>query len=233
MSTFARMRLDDWRWAAPYDITADTYPDRVYGGEIVYISDEAEFTPSNVQTTEERVKLVYEVRVRITQDEALDLKPGIAADVVLDKYGVSTPTRAGSSCVGAIAGFWRRRGRDRIDLRHHGAGELFGLVGPDGAGKTTTLTHAWRASLPPSDGRRVGQRHQRCHGPGGGQTSHRLHVATIWTCTRTSPLKKTSTSTLTCTWFRGLNDRHASSVCTRFPILDRLRVGWPATSRVA
>ncbi len=66
------------------EITADTYPDRTYGGEIVFIANEAEFTPSNVQTTEERVKLVYEVRVRITRDETLDLKPGIAADVVLE-----------------------------------------------------------------------------------------------------------------------------------------------------
>jgi len=65
-------------------ITADTYVDKRYGGEIVFISSEAEFTPSNVQTTEERVTLVYEVRIRITEDETLDLKPGIAADVLLE-----------------------------------------------------------------------------------------------------------------------------------------------------
>jgi HlyD family secretion protein len=66
------------------ELTADTYPEKTYGGEIVFIASDAEFTPSNVQTREERVTLVYEVRVRITEDESMDLKPGIAADVVLE-----------------------------------------------------------------------------------------------------------------------------------------------------
>jgi len=65
------------------EITADAFPDRTYRGEVIYISDEAEFTPRTVQTTEERVKLVYRVKVRITGDEALDLKPGQPADVRL------------------------------------------------------------------------------------------------------------------------------------------------------
>lgn len=64
-------------------ITADAYPDRAYRGEVTFIASEAEFTPRNVQTTEERVKLVYEVRVRITEDPTFDLKPGLAADVDL------------------------------------------------------------------------------------------------------------------------------------------------------
>jgi HlyD family secretion protein len=64
-------------------ITADAYRDRTYGGETTFIASEAEFTPRNVQTTEERVKLVYEVRVRITDDPSFDLKPGLAADVAL------------------------------------------------------------------------------------------------------------------------------------------------------
>jgi HlyD family secretion protein len=64
-------------------ITSDTYGDRTYRGEVIFISNEAEFTPRNVQTTEERVKLVYAVKVRITEDPTYDLKPGIAADVVL------------------------------------------------------------------------------------------------------------------------------------------------------
>lgn len=68
-------------------ITADTYPERSYRGEVVFISNRAEFTPRNVQTAEERVKLVYAVRVRITGDPEHDLKPGIPADVVLDFRG--------------------------------------------------------------------------------------------------------------------------------------------------
>ena len=71
------------------EISSDTYPDRRYGGEVVFISSEAEFTPRNVQTTEERVKLVYAVKVRITEDPSHDLKPGIPADVALEGTGAS------------------------------------------------------------------------------------------------------------------------------------------------
>lgn len=64
-------------------VTSDTYADRTYEGEVVFIGSEAEFTPRNVQTAEERIKLVYPVKVRITGDPSLDLKPGIPADVRL------------------------------------------------------------------------------------------------------------------------------------------------------
>jgi HlyD family secretion protein len=65
-------------------IRADTYPDKRYGGEVSFIASEAEFTPKTVQTAEERVKLVYAVKVRITEDPTHDLKPGMPADVTLE-----------------------------------------------------------------------------------------------------------------------------------------------------
>jgi HlyD family secretion protein len=65
-------------------ITADAYDDRTYEGRVVFIADEAEFTPRNVQTAEERVKLVYRVKIQITEDPSFDLKPGLPADVRLD-----------------------------------------------------------------------------------------------------------------------------------------------------
>jgi HlyD family secretion protein len=65
-------------------ITADTYRDRQYPGEVSFIASQAEFTPRNVQTTEERVKLVYAVKVRVAGDSALDLKPGMPADVRIE-----------------------------------------------------------------------------------------------------------------------------------------------------
>jgi HlyD family secretion protein len=65
------------------EIRSDTWPDRVYTGEVVFIGSEAEFTPRNVQTTEERTRLVYPVKVRITGDQAFELKPGVPADVTL------------------------------------------------------------------------------------------------------------------------------------------------------
>ncbi|KPJ82754.1 MAG: hypothetical protein AMS19_06840 [Gemmatimonas sp. SG8_23] len=65
------------------EIRSDTYPDRVYEGEVVFIGSEAEFTPRNVQTTEERTKLVYPVKIRITGDPDFQLKPGVPADVTI------------------------------------------------------------------------------------------------------------------------------------------------------
>jgi HlyD family secretion protein len=65
-------------------IQTDTYRDKRYGGEVIYIASEAEFTPKNVQTTEERVKLVYAVKVRVTDDPGFELKPGMPADVTLE-----------------------------------------------------------------------------------------------------------------------------------------------------
>jgi HlyD family secretion protein len=65
------------------EITADTFPGRKYAGRVTFISPEAEFTPKSVQTAEERVRLVYAVKVRITGDDRLELKPGMPADVVL------------------------------------------------------------------------------------------------------------------------------------------------------
>jgi HlyD family secretion protein len=74
-------RLGAVELGASAAITSDTYPDREYAGEVMYIASEAEFTPKSVQTSEERVRLVYAVKVRVTGDSALVLKPGMPADV--------------------------------------------------------------------------------------------------------------------------------------------------------
>ena len=65
------------------EIRSDTDPSRSFGGRVTYIAANAEFTPRNVQTTEERVKLVYAVKVQITDDPEMMLKPGVPADVQL------------------------------------------------------------------------------------------------------------------------------------------------------
>lgn len=67
----------------PAEITSDTFPGKRYTGEVAFIASSAEFTPKNVQTTEERVKLVYAVKVRVTGDPQQELKPGLPADVRL------------------------------------------------------------------------------------------------------------------------------------------------------
>jgi HlyD family secretion protein len=62
------------------EVKVDTYPGKVYEGTVTYISSEAEFTPKNVQTKEERVKLVFGVKVSV-KNVNNELKPGMPADV--------------------------------------------------------------------------------------------------------------------------------------------------------
>jgi HlyD family secretion protein len=61
-------------------VSVDAYKNKFYDGEVSYISSEAEFTPKTVQTPEERVKLVFGVKVRVNNDHG-ELKPGMPADV--------------------------------------------------------------------------------------------------------------------------------------------------------
>ena len=77
-------RLGALRLGAPATIRSDTYAGKTYRGRIIWIAEQAEFTPKNVQTTEERVKLVYAVKVAIDGDAAMELKPGMPVDVVIE-----------------------------------------------------------------------------------------------------------------------------------------------------
>lgn len=61
-------------------VSTDTYQGKTYDGWISYISSEAEFTPKNVQTQEERVKQVFALKVRANNPNQ-ELKPGMPADV--------------------------------------------------------------------------------------------------------------------------------------------------------
>lgn len=61
------------------DVTVDAFKDKVFKGEVIYISPEAEFTPKNIQTPEERTKLVFAVKLEIP-NEQYELKPGMPAD---------------------------------------------------------------------------------------------------------------------------------------------------------
>jgi HlyD family secretion protein len=63
-------------------LAVDSFPDETFAGEVTFISRQAEFTPSNIQTPEERVKQVFRIKVELR--EGLDkLRPGMAADVWL------------------------------------------------------------------------------------------------------------------------------------------------------
>lgn len=60
-------------------LTTDTYRGKHYQGRVSFIASQAEFTPKNVQTEKERVKLVYRVKVDI-KNPNMELKPGMPAD---------------------------------------------------------------------------------------------------------------------------------------------------------
>ena len=64
------------------DIYIDTYEDKSYKGFVSYISPEAEFTPKNIQTKDERTKLVFAVKIEIPNPN-LELKAGLPADAVI------------------------------------------------------------------------------------------------------------------------------------------------------
>lgn len=76
-------RLGQIKMGGTVSIVADAFPDTAFKGQIQYISDQAEFTPKNVQTKEERTTTVYAVKITITEGKG-QLKAGMPADVTLD-----------------------------------------------------------------------------------------------------------------------------------------------------
>ncbi|HLG32361.1 MAG TPA: efflux RND transporter periplasmic adaptor subunit [Ignavibacteriaceae bacterium] len=64
------------------EITIDTYSEKTFNGKVVYISPQAEFTPKNIQTQEERTKLVFAVKIKIDNPD-FELKDGMPADAVI------------------------------------------------------------------------------------------------------------------------------------------------------
>jgi HlyD family secretion protein len=66
-------------------VTTDSYPGKVYAGRVTFIAAEAEFTPKQIQTAEERVKLVYRVKIEMDNPRH-ELKSNMPADaeIVLD-----------------------------------------------------------------------------------------------------------------------------------------------------
>ena len=73
----------------PVQLTNDSYPGKTYPGRVSFISSEAEFTPKQIQTREERVKLVY--RIKIDVDNARhELKSNMPVDGEIQLNGGGT-----------------------------------------------------------------------------------------------------------------------------------------------
>lgn len=72
------------------DVVTDAYPEKRYPGVVTEVAEKPEFTPKNVQTKEERVKLVFGVKVQL-ENPSHELKPGMPADATI--YVQSRPGR--------------------------------------------------------------------------------------------------------------------------------------------
>ena len=66
-------------------VTTDSYPRKTYDGRVTFIASEAEFTPKQIQTAQERVKLVYRIKIEVANPRH-ELKSNMPADaeIVLD-----------------------------------------------------------------------------------------------------------------------------------------------------
>ena len=64
------------------DLVIDTYPDKTFPAKVIYISPIAEFTPKNVQTKEDRTKLVFGVKLEVPNPAGI-LKGGMPVDAYL------------------------------------------------------------------------------------------------------------------------------------------------------
>lgn len=72
-----RIKLGD-----PATVTTDAFPKKKFNGSVSYISSQAEFTPKSVQTFEERVKLMFRIKIEVENPNE-ELKPGMPADAVI------------------------------------------------------------------------------------------------------------------------------------------------------
>jgi HlyD family secretion protein len=73
-----KVRLD-----LPARIYTDAFPDQYFDATVGYIASKAEFTPKEVQTRDERVKLIYAVKLYLAANPDHRLTPGLPADAII------------------------------------------------------------------------------------------------------------------------------------------------------
>ena len=84
-------RLDRFRVGQRVEIDLDSAPGRRIPGEVIFVADQANFTPEKIETRGDRIGQVYRAKVRILRGAEL-LQPGTEGDV----YLVDEPTDAGA-----------------------------------------------------------------------------------------------------------------------------------------
>lgn len=78
------------RVGLPAQVYIDAFPDTPFAAEVKNIASRAEFTPKEIQTPDERVKLVYAVKLYFTENPEHRLTPGLPADAVI-RWQEDTP----------------------------------------------------------------------------------------------------------------------------------------------
>ena len=76
-------RIGKLRLGLSARVHADAFPDRPFPATVRYIASRAEFTPKEVQTPDERVKLVYPVKLYLEANPEHQMTPGLPADAVI------------------------------------------------------------------------------------------------------------------------------------------------------
>lgn len=77
------VQIGKLRVGLPARIHTDAFPDRSFAATVRLVSSRAEFTPKEVQTKDERVKLTYAVKLYLDSNPDHQLTPGVPADAVV------------------------------------------------------------------------------------------------------------------------------------------------------
>lgn len=77
------VQIGKLRLGLPARIYSDAFPDTPFDATLRYVSSRAEFTPKEVQTPDERVKLTYAIKLYVENNPGHKLTPGLPADAVI------------------------------------------------------------------------------------------------------------------------------------------------------
>jgi HlyD family secretion protein len=77
------VQIGKLRLGLPARVHTDAFPEQPFDATVRYIASKAEFTPKEVQTRDERVKLIYAVRLYLTDNPDHRLTPGLPADAII------------------------------------------------------------------------------------------------------------------------------------------------------
>ena len=122
----------------------------VFEGELTFISRQAEFTPSNVQTPEERAKQVFRIKVAI-QEGSTKLRPGMTADVWLRRGEPAAMNDIVIDAQTADASIRRSDRRAKTSAFKFTAARSLDCWAPTAAASRRSFACCW-GFLPPSDG---------------------------------------------------------------------------------